>query len=151
MIDRAQPLRPRFEVTNPAAVNVQLDAVPVMPGLGGHDVDLWIELDLSHAPQHFAEDRPLLFQLEIIGNMLVLATAALIEVRAGRVDPRRRRLNHCQEPAAHQIVLRAFYIGTHDLAGKNIRREHNAPIQAREAVASVHKFFNSEFGFVRQA
>ena len=41
---------------------------------------------------------------------------APVEVRAARLDARRRRLDHLQKPAAHQIIFRAFYIRAHDLA-----------------------------------
>ena len=93
-IHRAEPVRAGFLVADRSASQVKLRAVAVLPRRRRNQVDLLRRFQLADPPEHFPQNLPLLRQLEIVGGVLVVASAATPEVGARRLDAlagRRRR------------------------------------------------------------
>ena len=58
------------------------------------------------------------------------------------VIARRRWLQHFDQPAAPQIVLRALDFGAHHFARQDEGNQNNFALQTRQAFAAVHQLFN---------
>ena len=85
MIDRAKFSRTLCEVPDLSILDMKLDAVAIVPRFARDYADLARELDLANAAQYLAQDVALLFQLERIIDVLILAAAAALEIGAGGV------------------------------------------------------------------
>lgn len=83
-------MRRSLVITDPAAFQVKLAAIPVSERLARNGRDLAGIIDASDTPQLFPQDLAFLRYLKLISGVLILATAATPEVRALRRDAFRR-------------------------------------------------------------
>jgi len=87
-------MRSKLEISDgKAGVCLQLQAgtIAVVPGRRGMCLDFAIEFDPGDAPQVFAHDFLLDFQLMLVGGVLVVASAAMAEMRTRWRDAMRGR------------------------------------------------------------
>ena len=129
--------------------NVQLDSVPVMPRIRGHQRDFTVELDLADAAQDFAQNVALLLDLDLVGCMLIVAAAATGEVRTWRGHALAGRRQDF-----YQIRMDVFmHIHARGLAREHERRQDHTSgfafwlvtAQACERFAAVHPLFDMDF------
>jgi hypothetical protein len=85
LIDGHEFVAGDFEEANLAVVEVELGAVTVAEGLAADGLDFAIEFELG-AVEEFAKDFALPVELLLVGELLVLAASAFLEVAAGRLD-----------------------------------------------------------------
>src|SRR3979411_2575956 len=67
--------------------------------------NLGLQFDFCNPLQCLAQNSSLEFQLSLVGNVLVMASAALPEVRTPRFDTIGRRLDQLRYPAARASKL----------------------------------------------
>ena len=112
--------------------------------------DLACPLELPHALQRLAQNCGLEFQLPLVTDVLVMATAALPEIRAARLDAIGRRLDHLSHPATRETGLLLPEVGLDLFSGQNIghERRHAAASSfgrnARQAISAVNQFFDGK-------
>jgi len=94
VIDGDEIARALGKIPDLAALEVKLRAVAILPRLGGDDADIAREFNFTHALQRLAQDLALLLQLGSVIDVLILAPAAALEIRASGRNSRRRWLQH---------------------------------------------------------
>src|SRR5579863_4051826 len=130
------------EVSGMSLFDMKLNAIAILPWFPGNHADLAREFDLSAALQSFTQDRALLLQLERIVDMLILATAATLEIGASRRNSRWRRLQHFEQAAAPQIVLYALRFRADHFARQDERRQNHFAFLASQPFAAVYQLFD---------
>ena len=73
-----------LEISDRATLDVELNAVAILPWLGRDGCDVAREIDLSDAAQHFAQRGNLLLHLDGVIQMLILTAAAELKIGARR-------------------------------------------------------------------
>jgi len=125
-------------------------AIAVVPWTRGMGRYLLLPVDLGCTEKSLAQYLRLDIELALVCCVLVVASAALAEVGAGRRSALGRwRENAIQaSPCEPMTILNDRDLGA--LAGKNERSEDGfAPdvfaLDASESVATVHEFFDRQF------
>ena len=142
---------PVFRYPSRPSTDVELAAVAVLPLGSGNDLDICRRLELTDAAHHLAKNRDFLIELIFVIRVLVVASPAGSEIRAARLDTRRRRLFYREEPGM-QLVL-PLHHGL--LARQNEGSQDDTSIDARETFAAVYQLFDRDevghctMGFVR--
>ena len=124
---------------------MQLHAIAIAERLRRHHRDLRRRLHLPQPLQRFHQNRPLGCQLVFIRRVLIVAAAAAPVYRTRRGHAVRRGLQHFQHARPHHPRLLLLRPRENPLSRQYERREHHAPIQARQSVAAVHQLFHRDF------
>jgi len=74
--------------------------------------------------------------------VLILAAAAALEIRASGRDSGRRRLQHFDQAATPQIVLRAVGFGANRFARQYVRYQDDFALQAGQPLAAVDQLLD---------
>ena len=112
--------------------------------------NLGLQLDLRNPLQRLAQNSSFELQLPLVGNVLVMASAALPEIRTARLDAIRRRFDQLRHRAAREARLLLPDVGLDLFPGQNKRNKHRhaAPVSARrdarQAFAAVDQFFDGK-------
>src|SRR3954451_22977362 len=114
---------------------MELTPVSVLPLRPGDHRDVRRCVELADTPGDLAEDLDFLLELILIRRVLVMASAARPEVRATRLCSFRRRPLEMHEPGMKVVLL--LHQGL--LPGKHKWSEHDAAIDARQAIPSVNE------------
>ena len=112
------------------------DAVAIAVGLrAGNDRRDEPGIKPANALEQIADLLVLEPELGRVGQVLVLAAAALAEVAAGRFDPLRGRADHAQQPGPGESLLHLRDLRFHDFARSDERDEDDKILDARDAFA----------------
>ena len=162
LFDREQVVRGHLEVSGGergVGLHLQARTVAVVPRRRRMNLDVERQFQLGDATQALAQDFFLDLELVLVGRVLVVASAAAGEVRAGRQDAVRRRLDDRVglRPREARLLLGEggldFFIGQdegdeHGLAAsasliirQTVRRVGG---QTCQAVAAVDQLFDCE-------
>ena len=112
--------------------------------------NLRFQLDFRNPLQRLAEDSSLELQLPLVGNVLVMASAALPEIRTARFDAVRRGFDQLRHRAACEARLLLPDVGLDLFPRQNKRHKdrHAAAIRPRrgagQAFAAVDQFFDGK-------
>jgi hypothetical protein len=115
------------------------------------------QFNLRDPPQRLAQNFSFELQLPLVGNMLVVASAALAKVRATSLDAIGRRLDPLRHRAAREPRLLLPDLGVNSFTGQHEWNKHGhaAPVRAGgsagQTVAAVDQFFDGEKHGVRLA
>jgi len=112
--------------------------------------NFFFQLDFRDALQRLAQDLRFEFQLARVRNVLIVAAAALLKIRAARLDSIGRSLNQTREISTRETRLLLPDVSV-DLFTRQYKRDeysHAATIGtgrcAGETVAAIDQFFNGE-------
>ena len=75
-------------------------------------------------------------KLRLVGDVLILAAAAIAKITALRLDALRRGLHHAHQPRAGKILFDLGDFRFDDFAHEHERDEHNEVVQPRDALAA---------------
>ncbi len=112
--------------------------------------NLGLQFDFRNPLQRLAQNPSLEFQLPLVGNVLVMASAALPEVRTARLDAIGRSFDQLRHRSACKPRLPMPDFGLDFFPGQHKRHKHRhtAPVRASrsagQAVAAVNQFFDSD-------
>src|SRR4051794_19152741 len=85
------------------------------------------QFELGDPPQIFLEDPSLDFELVLVRRMLVVTPAAPPKIRASRLHPMRRSLQHRLQPRPREPSLLLSKRSLDCLALQNERKKHSLP------------------------
>ncbi len=111
-------------------------------------LQLRLQLNLGNPPQRLAQNLRLEFQLPRVGNVLVVASSALAEIRTASLNAIRRSFDQLRHRAARESRLLLPDVGFDLFSGQNKRDKdgHAAPSRfgcnARQAFTAVNQFFD---------
>jgi hypothetical protein len=108
LFDRQQFVRGEAEIPGGeigARSELQARAVAIVPGRRWMGFDLNLKIEPGDALQVLPQDLFLDFQLPLVGDVLVVASAAAGEIGTGGHDAIRRRLDDCIEAGASEAGL----------------------------------------------
>jgi hypothetical protein len=88
-------------------------------------------------------------QLGLVTQMLVLAAAALAEIRAERLDSFRRLLEYPQQPRTRKPLLYLGQFRFHQFTGRSKVKENDKIIQSRHAFATEGNVANPQSNLFR--
>ena len=106
-----------------------------------------LQFDFCDPLQRLAQNASFEFQLSLVGDVLVMASAALAEVRTTSFDAVGRRFDQLRDRPAREARLLLPDLGLDSFARQHKRHKdrHAAPVRsgwrAGEAVAAVDQFF----------
>ena len=129
MIDGHEFVACDFEEANLAVVEVELGAVTVAEGLAADGLDFAIEFELG-AVEEFAKDFALPVELLLVGELLVLATSAFLEVAAGRLDTVWRGFDDLIDAGVDKVRFAFFCASLDQIAGDDFGKQVNAAFVA---------------------
>jgi hypothetical protein len=92
---------------------------------------------------------PFELQLGLVTQVLVLATAALAEIRAERLDSFGRLLNNPQQPRTRKSFLYLSQFGFYQFTGRSKGQEDDKIVQSRHAFATESDVANSQTNLFR--
>ena len=98
--------------------------------------------DASDARKRLAQNRSFENHLRVVGNVLIVAAAALCEVRAGgggALGGRRHDLLHA---AADKLLLALHLTDAYHFFRQHVGHKNGAAVLMAESIAAVHEFFN---------
>jgi hypothetical protein len=119
--------------------------------------NLGFQFDFRNPPQRLAQNSSFELQLPLVGNVLVMASAALPEVRTARFDAIGRRFDQLRHRASREPRLLLPDLGLNPLSRQHKRHQHRhaAPVRARrsprQSVTAVDQFFDGKKHGVRLA
>ena len=102
-------------------------------------------VDPADAPERFAQDFGLVFQLRFVRNVLVIAAAANAEMNAARGGAFGRRLEDALDAGANELLSLLDGRGGDALGRQNKRDEDGRAVVVRETFASIDQFFDGDF------
>ena len=113
-------------------------------------LNLILQLDFRNALQGLAQNLRFESQLALVRNVLIVATAAALEIRAARLDSIGRSLDQTRDVTPSETGLLLPYLGFHLLSRQHKwnKYSHAAPVEtgsgASQPIAAVDQFFNGE-------
>lgn len=119
-----------------------LGAISVGPGRRGVRGDRSGPIDAPDAAQSFAENVGFEFELRFVGNLLVIAAAAIAEVAAVRDEAFGRRLQHLFEFRANEFLFLLDGVGADQFSGHHERNENRRAFVMRESFTAVNQFLD---------
>src|SRR5262249_23090601 len=120
-------------------------AIAIVPWVRGMAFDILLPFELGVAQQSFPQDGALEVQLRRIAGVLIVASAAMGEVRTLRLDAMRRRLDYLLGDRAREAALLPRQRGRDLFPGKDKGQEDGFAVrQARQPLAAIHHFFNGQ-------
>ena len=127
-------------------------AIAIIPRGGRMDANLVFQLNFPYALQRLAQNLSLEFELPLIGNVLVVATSALLEISAARLNTSLDASTICETvPRAKPGLPSAFRLRPVRRQHKRHENRHAAAVRpgwhARQSISAVDQFFNGKKHF----
>ena len=132
------------------SLHLQPRPIAVVPGSRRMQANPGFQLDLRDPLQRLAENFSLEFQFPIVGDVLVMASAALLKVRTASFDAVGRGFDQLRNGGAREagFLLPDFSFDPLPRQHKGHKDSHTASVgagwRARQAVTAVDQFFDRE-------
>ena len=134
---------PLHEAEASAFRKMELHAIPVGEGQGGHSDDL-ARLEARGAREGLGDDEGLLLDLARIGEVLEVAAPALAVDGAGRLDSMPARLEHLDQPRLREVALARRDRREDGLARQGEGHEDRLPLEEGEPVAASDELLDAQ-------
>src|SRR5258708_2117191 len=131
-------------------LHLQPRAVAVVPGRRSMQAQLRLQLNFCNPLQRLAQNCGLKLKLPLVGNVLVMASAALLEVGTSRFDAIGCRFDHLHNRAAREPGLLLPDLGLNSLPWEHKRHKHRHAATVRagrgagQAVTAVDQLFDGK-------
>jgi hypothetical protein len=144
MVNRAKFVGGGFSEAGTPILEMELNAVAILPGIAADDVDCSFENEARKALERFAQNRFFLLQLKLVGGVLILTTAAGAEINTGRSDTLRGGRENFDVPAAQQAGFDLIRRRADPFGRQDEWRKNDLAIAARQSLAPINPLFNIE-------
>src|SRR3954469_13724153 len=108
-------------------------------------LDFAIPFEFALPAQGFAQHSRFDLELMLVAGVLVVASAAALEIWTARLDARDRGTRDFLSMRAHEAALLVECFGLHLLAFKDERQEDRATVRhSRQSVTAIDELFDGE-------